>query len=363
MAKYRSGTKQLHLIKDEGPSYDLSSQGVAAAMDEEVAVPQGPSGAREAWAVDQLAKSEFFHQKLHEWGMLEVANLIDLVRGEELVWGVGKLGISEKAWARVIHRGIKPVTVFAHPDVLIGVPRAVAYYRMLAMVSQKSMARVGLTTASHEVVRSALTNENAAALAGHLNRIISNLVEADESVDPREFDLWRGMAAGSQAQGSWGNAKGDRIEIVIRGILRRRIREMGLAVAESDDQSQIELQDGRIAVFADEPDFAIYRNDTIVAAIEIKGGIDTAGVLERVGAAVKSLGRARRENPEAVTILVIQGVSMTHKAYEDLEGNRDVINRSFLVEDVLDNDTVRDELLVLLGLRQAEVPQGLAESP
>ena len=28
MAKYRSGTKQLHLIKDEGPSYDLSSQGV-----------------------------------------------------------------------------------------------------------------------------------------------------------------------------------------------------------------------------------------------------------------------------------------------------------------------------------------------
>ena len=143
MAKYRSGTKQLHLIRDEGPSYDLSSQGATAATDEEETMPQGPSGVREVWAVDQLAKSEFFHQKLHEWGMLEVANLIDLVRGEDLVWVVGKLGISEKAWARVIHRGIKPVTVFAHPDVLIDVPRAVAYYRMLAMVSQKSMARVG----------------------------------------------------------------------------------------------------------------------------------------------------------------------------------------------------------------------------
>ena len=128
MAKYRSGTKQLHLMRDEGPSYNLSSQGDTAGTEEDGAVSQGPPGAREAWTVDQLAKSEFFHQKLHEWGMLEVANLIDLVRGKDLVWGVGKLGISEKAWARVIHRGIKPVTVFAHPDVLVGVPRAIAYY-------------------------------------------------------------------------------------------------------------------------------------------------------------------------------------------------------------------------------------------
>ncbi len=309
-----------------------------------------PAGAREAWAIDQLAKSEFFHQKLHEWDMLEVANRIDLVRGEDLVWQCTELGISERAWARIIHRGIKPVAVFAHPHVLIQIPRAVAYYRMLAMVSQKSMARVGLTTAGHETGRSSLNLEHAAALTGHFNRIISNLVEADETVDPREFDLWRGMAAGSQAQGSWGNTKGDRIEVVIRGILQRRIREMDLAVAESADESQIQLRDGRMAVFADEPDFALYRDDKIEAAIEIKGGIDNAGVLERVGAAVKSLGRARRENPEAITILVIQGVSMSSKAYEDLEGNRDAVNRWFLVEDVLDDDAVRDELLALLGL-------------
>lgn len=353
MAAYRSGSKQLRLIKDRAPIYDLASEEDAAdlADGQGEETPQGPTGAKEAWAIDQLAKSEFFHQKLHEWGILEVAKLIDLVRGEDLVWEAGQLGISEKAWTRVIHRGIKPVTVFAHPHVLASVPRAVAYYRMLAMVSQKSMARVGLTTAGHEISRrSSLSSENALALAEHLNRIICNLVEADETVDPREFDLWRGMAAGSQAQGSWGNAKGDRIEIVIRGILQRRIREMGLAVAESDDESEIELRDGRIAVFADEPDFALYRNGKVEVAIEIKGGIDTAGVLERVGAAIKSLGRARRENPEALTILVIQGVSMSSKAYEDLEGNRDVINRLFLVEDVLDDDAIRAELLTLLGL-------------
>jgi len=31
------------------------------------------SSERQAWLLDQLTKSEFFHQKLHEWGMLEVA--------------------------------------------------------------------------------------------------------------------------------------------------------------------------------------------------------------------------------------------------------------------------------------------------
>jgi hypothetical protein len=352
MVKHHAATKQLYLIKEPAPAYGAASGKEAAdVIDEEAkGTPQVPVGAREAWAIDQLAKSEFFHQKLHEWGMLEVANRIDLVRGEDLVWQCSELGISERAWARIIHRGIKPVAVFAHPQVLIQIPHAVAYYRMLAMVSQKSMARVGLATAGHETGQSSLSLEQAAAFAGHLNRIISSLVEADETVDPREFDLWRGMAAGSQAQGSWGNTKGDRIEVVIRGILQRRIREMDLAVAESADESQIELRDGRMAVFADEPDFALYRHGRIEAAIEIKGGIDNAGVLERVGAAVKSLGRARRENPEAITILVIQGVSMSPKAYEDLEGNRDTVNRWFLVEDVLEDDAVRDELLALLGL-------------
>ena len=96
---------------------------------------------------------------------------------------------------------------------------------------------------------------------------------------------------------------------------------MGLAVAESADESQIELRDGRMAVFADEPDFALYRNDKIEAAIEIKGGIDNAGVLERFGGAQKP-GPPRRENSEAITILVIQGVSMRPKPMRTWRGTR-----------------------------------------
>ena len=71
-------------------------------------------------------------------------------------------------------------------------------------------------------------------------------------------------------------------------------------------------------VFADEPDVAIYQNDVPQVAVEVKGGIDPAGVLERIGAALKSLQRTRQENPNSVTVLILQDVSMTQRAKEDL---------------------------------------------
>lgn len=75
-----------------------------------------PSSEKEAWTLDQLTKSEFFHQKLHEWGLLEIAQQIEQVKGEDLNWDLEALRISEAAWRKVIHRGIKPVIVFAHPQ-------------------------------------------------------------------------------------------------------------------------------------------------------------------------------------------------------------------------------------------------------
>ena len=153
----------------------------------------------QAWTLDQLAKSAFFHRKLHEWKLLEIAVQIEAVRGEGLSWE--NFSISETAWNKVIHRGIKPVMVFANPEVLKTVNGSVGYYRMLAMVSQKSMKRVGISLDSYEDGKPMTNHEMAISVANHLNHIISTLIETEEILDPREFDLWRGMAAGSQAQG------------------------------------------------------------------------------------------------------------------------------------------------------------------
>ncbi len=126
---------------------------------------------KRSWSIDQLAKSEFFHQKLHEWELMEVAQRIDQIKGEALNWDKTNLDISQKAWNKIIHRGIKPVIVFAHPDILTSLPRSMSYYRMLAMVSQKSMNQVGLSTLRYEEGRLPKP-EVAETIARHLNKII-----------------------------------------------------------------------------------------------------------------------------------------------------------------------------------------------
>lgn len=304
----------------------------------------------QTWFLDQLMKSSLFHQKVHEWGLLTVADAIDQVKGERLSWNVlADLGITSKAWDKVVHRGIKPVTVFAHPQVLMDVARATSYYRMLAMVSQKSMRHVGLPVERYETTDDKPDAATAWKMAKHLNQIISSLIEADEELDESEFAIWRGMAAGAQAQGSWQNSKGIAAEESIKNIVRSRLREKDL-VQHVEDWTRLELRDGRTVVFGSEPDVGFYRSGCMQAALEIKGGIDPAGVLERLGAALKSLARIREENPTAVTVLIVTRASMTETATRDLAINRTVVTHWFTIEDLLTSDASRESLFDLLGI-------------
>lgn len=49
----------------------------------------------QAWALDQLAKSDFSHQKLHEWKLIEVAKTIEKLRSEKFIWNDGLAKIYE----------------------------------------------------------------------------------------------------------------------------------------------------------------------------------------------------------------------------------------------------------------------------
>ena len=242
--------------------------------------------------------------------------------------------------------------MFAHPEILKQNPKRVSYYRMLAMVSQKSMARVGISVKKYEEGKSSIDDNTALKISTHLNKIISVLIEHDETIDERELDLWRGMAAGSQAQGSWQNIKGDRAEVVIKELIERKIREQKLILKETFHGKAIiqNLRDGRLVIMGNEPDIGIYKDNTIQVAIEIKGGIDSAGVLERFGAALKSLRRAKQENPKAVTILIMQGISLTSKAKEEIKSSKRIINHFFTIEDIIENANTRSNLLNILKL-------------
>lgn len=315
------------------------------------------SAKQRAWSIDQLAKSEFFHMKLHDWNVFEIGKKIERVKGEKLDWNLESLEISEEAWKKVIHRGIRPVLAFAHPEVLGEVHYALAYYRMLSMVSQKSMRNVGLNPdayeqAGNQALPGLPDRTTALAFARHLNKIVSRLIEADDVAEAREFDLWRGMAAGTQAQGSWQNNKGKAAETVIRNSVDNRLQNKGLIDTEtvSDSAHIVMLKDGRRVEFHDDPDIAIYRNSLVLAAVEVKGGIDPAGVLERIGAALKSLSRAKQENVNAVTVMILQAVSVTPQAEADLESHLSTIDAWYTAEDIVDSEEIEEEFFRRLGI-------------
>ncbi len=286
---------------------------------------------------------------------MEVAEQIEEISGEALKWDMRQLSISSVAWNRIIHGGIKPIVVFAHPAVLVAVDRAVSYYRMLSMASQKSMNQVGLPTKRFETSGNPPNQDAALAIARRLNQLISALVESEARIAAREFDLWRGMAAGSQAQGSWQNRKGDITEELVRRDLLGRLHALelidaGSAVDVASRVVEFRLQDGRMVRLGSEPDIQIYSEYRIHAAVEVKGGIDAAGVLERVGAAIKSLSRAKEESPGAITILIMSSVSMSRQARRDIESNRSNVNYLFTIEDIVSDSTVKEQYYSLLGL-------------
>jgi hypothetical protein len=307
----------------------------------------------ETWQADQATKSEFFRQKSHDYGLLEVAYAIEAVQGEHLEWDLPALGISQDAWSKVIHRGIRPLQVFAHPTILLTINRSVGYYQKLALVSLKSMERIGLRVASFESGknRHRMDAQIARQVAHRLNELISRLVEAEGDLDSRGFDLWRGMTAGATAQGSWQNRKGRVAEDIIKGLVRQRLRDGRLVATERSRENIDILVDGKTVRYGSEPDIAVQGDSgAILVAVEIKGGIDTAGALERLGAALKSLSRAKSENPNAVTILIMYRISMTEQTRRELDMHRAEIDHWFTLEDVLNQDSTRQRVFGLLGI-------------
>lgn len=291
----------------------------------------------QAWTLDQIAKSMFFKQKAQEWGLLAVAEKIDHIAGENFQWD--GLTISSIAWNKIIHRGIRPVLVFAHPIILQTIIGSVGYYRMLALVSQKSMKRLGMKVDVYEADKPLTDNTLALQIAQHLNHVISQLIEATDNLNPRHFDIWRGMSAGTQAQGAWQNNKGASAELAIKQLILQRLSDTQSICDVQQRHTRILLPDNRILIFADEPDIAIYLDDIPQVAIEIKGGIDPAGALERVGATLKSLQRIRQENPNAQTILIMQDVAITHRAKHDLLLSSQVITAIFGLQTLLDDQS------------------------
>ena len=248
--------------------------------------------------------------------------------------------------------------MFCNPEVIKAEPRLIAYYRSLALLPQKGMQTLAVNTANLEEGRGRLNDARALKISLTVNGLISTLIDSDPDWQLEKARTAAILNLGSQINGSWrneiGNEGGRRVkQILVAFALQNEIVDHltlnGGAVLQPDEtldpQSvrEISLTNGFDIAFSSEPDVSV-RDDrnNLVGTIEIKYGLDSAGALERYGAAKKSFEEAIRENARVSNIYLASCI--TAEVRRRISEDR-VVNEDFNLTEVL-NDSAKRQIFL-----------------
>lgn len=290
----------------------------------------------EAHRLNYRLRSTFFYRRLKEYRTLALPGMVSgLLAVEHLYnwderagWGIG-----EDAFTFIAgHPKLKVIQVFCHPKVLREYPALLAYYRNIAVLSQKAVSYlIGISVEKYEASTEnprLLPDAQALLLARLFNEHISLIIDSSLlSFAEEELAALLFASTGAQIDGSWRNAIGDEAEKIVQRLLIKEAAERGLLSAlmpragatpepyhpeEQEAQfSDVEryrgimLSNQTSLLFSSEPDVTLLgKAGKTLGVIEIKGGADPAGALERYGAAKKSFDEVLRYTPDAATFLI-----------------------------------------------------------
>ncbi len=327
----------------------------------------------EAMQADYLLRSTFFYRKIHELGFLEFVQEVEklAVIAETYNWDErGNWGISFSSWEYITQSNLKPVSVFAHPRVLIEQPRLIAYYRSVAALSQKAVKN--MTLGSLEAYeksqnKKSLPYPEALKLASLINTHVSAIIDSSVlTFSQQDIQVLLYASAGSQINGAWLNTIGVEAEMVIRRLIITHFAKQDkiigfldkngtFATALKDEEvfdriasfRGFRLSDQTSVLFGSDPDISLLgKNGQTLAALEVKGGKDPAGALERYGAAKKSFEEALRQNPQVKTFFIASCITDEVKHRLD---NDQVFQYTFDLTELLASEKTRTQFLSLIG--------------
>ena len=253
------------------------------------------------------------------------------------------LMISHEAWEYITALGIDPKIVFAHPDLLHAHPETSQYYRGMALLSQKQvrqLAGVGIAAWESETRRLPVRRNACVGVAQLYNAILSSIIE-----DSTAWTLENGYrnilaSMGIRLDGMVRNKIGQMAEEIIKTRIATWLREHDLIVSTLGD-GVYELPLSTTMRYGSEPDIKIERAGQSIATIEIKGGKDPAGALERLGAMQKSFAETP---PGCVNFLIAGVITSEMKARLDQIGVVKVYLLNSLTHDGTQWDSFTEEL-------------------
>ena len=194
------------------------------------------------------------------------------------------------------------------------------------------------------------------------NSHISSIIESTLRINFEDLKSLMFSSAGATIDGSWRNKIGEEAETMVKSYIIRLCINDNLIDSLIDRQNRcvdyetgldyissisiyrgIKLKSKKSILFSNEPDIVfIDKSGKPIAVIEIKGGADPAGALERLGAIKKSFDQARRENPRVITILMVSCITseMGTRLADD-----SLINSIFNLTSIINDMDKREEFL------------------
>ena len=213
------------------------------------------------------------------------------------------LMISPEAWKYVESSGIDPKQVFTHPDLLYRHPETSEYYRGIALLSRKRVAAIATSVDTWEdPERKSQVNEDKCKEVARLyNTVISSIIEGatDWTLDNGYRNIIANMGIG--LDGSIRNLIGQDAENIVKDRIRDWLDSRGLITERDERGAEFKLPKDYRMYYGSEPDIEFKQNGNVISTIEIKGGTDPAGALERLGAVQKSF---EATPPGSVNLLV-----------------------------------------------------------
>jgi hypothetical protein len=281
--------------------------------------------------------------------------LITNFRGE-LDWSdLPALSISEDAWARIGTLNVEPKFVFCHPDVVRWDPRTSLHYRGLSTLPLKAAkSYAGAVDVLERMdTRRDITNERALKIAKTYNRFISSVIESTDEWDTTDGERQVIASLGITLDGVMRNQIGQIAEKYVREMLLERLVEQGLVIDPPMKPEEVadtahrrfKLVDEIEMIFSSEPDIAFNRDDVLICTVEIKGGTDPAGALERYGAAKKSLEAALKQNPHCENFFL--SAVFTPEMASRIDEDR-LIKKSYSIVELIDDKEKRDSFFIEL---------------
>ena len=265
------------------------------------------------------------------------------------------LMISYEALQYVKGRGFSLPSVFAHPRLLMSAPITSLHYRGISGMSSKSVRMQTkidvrkLESKTDSLGESAFDNMYRLARLYNMmtSFVITNSVEWTLENGYRSIIATLGISLDGQMRNKYGQLAEARIKKVIcdylkdTGWLPHNIQDA------SDAPSTIILgSDNKITEvrFGSEPDIGFYdAGGNPLVVIEIKGGLDPAGALERFGAVQKTAREAKKDSPDCKVFLVASEITPQMK--QRLETGEKIVENFFDLFDIIQDEERRKAFL------------------